>query len=55
MEEIKSEKTIYIVEETEEHKKELSIAKRLFEKVLKIDSTFQYAIEGLQRIEENIK
>ena len=47
--------SICTLAEAYEHKKELNIAKRLFEKVLKIDSTFQYAIEGLQRIEANIK
>lgn len=42
--------SICTLAEAYEHKKELNIAKRLFEKVLSIDSTFEDAVEGLKRI-----
>lgn len=47
--------SICTLAEAYEHKKELSIAKKLYEKVLKLDSTFEEAIEGLKRVEENVK
>jgi tetratricopeptide (TPR) repeat protein len=42
--------SICTLAEAYEYKKELDIAKELFEKVLEIDPTFEDAIEGLKRI-----
>ena len=47
--------SICTLAEAYEHLNELDIAKRLFKNILQIDATFEDAIEGLKRVEENLK
>jgi tetratricopeptide (TPR) repeat protein len=47
--------SICTLAESYEHKKELSIAKNLYDMALKLDPNFKEVIDGLKRVEENVK